>query len=106
MITLRTTSAVAPPSFDERDAHIVVDLRDPAWPVIRYIDSDLVDRRMWHLAETRAFFAARAGTWDAKFGADLPAYTEAVGESRIPPAASSSMWAAEPVAHCQHCDPQ
>lgn len=30
------------------------------------------------LAETRAFFASRAATWDTKFGDDLPAYTAAV----------------------------
>jgi SAM-dependent methyltransferase len=84
VIWLRTTTAAPPPRSDERYAHIVVDLRDPAWPVIRHIDSDLADRHTWHLAETRAFFAVRADTWDAKFGADLPAYTEAVAESRIP----------------------
>jgi SAM-dependent methyltransferase len=36
-----------------------------------------------YLAETRAFFACRAATWDSKFGGDLPAYCAAVAESGI-----------------------
>jgi len=37
-----------------------------------------------YLAETRAFFATRAATWDAKFGDDLPAYSAAIAEAAIP----------------------
>jgi SAM-dependent methyltransferase len=36
-----------------------------------------------YLTETRAFFACRAATWDAKFGDDLPAYWAAVTEAGI-----------------------
>jgi SAM-dependent methyltransferase len=36
-----------------------------------------------YLTETRAFFACRAATWDAKFGDDLPAYCAAVAEAGI-----------------------
>jgi ubiquinone/menaquinone biosynthesis C-methylase UbiE len=36
------------------------------------------------VAETRAFFAARAQSWDAKFGDDQPAYEQAVAESGVP----------------------
>ena len=35
------------------------------------------------LRETRAFFAARAAGWDARFGDDLPAYATAVAEAGI-----------------------
>ena len=36
-----------------------------------------------YLTETRAFFARRAATWDAKFGDDVPAYCAAVAEAGI-----------------------
>jgi SAM-dependent methyltransferase len=36
-----------------------------------------------YLTETRAFFACRAATWDAKFGDDIPAYRAAVDEAGI-----------------------
>ncbi len=36
-----------------------------------------------YLAETQAFFGARAPTWDTKFGDDLPAYRAAVAEAGI-----------------------
>jgi SAM-dependent methyltransferase len=68
------------------DADIVVDVHDPAWPVIRHIDESLADRDRWHQAETRAFFAVRAATWDVKFGNDLPAYARAVAELGLAPA--------------------
>jgi len=38
-----------------------------------------------YLAETRAFFAARAATWDTKFGDDMPAYAAAVAQAGLPP---------------------
>ncbi|MGI5181362.1 class I SAM-dependent methyltransferase [Dactylosporangium sp. CA-152071] len=66
-------------------ADVVVDLHDPAWPVIRHVDPRLLDRRRWHLVESRAFFGVRAGTWDAKFGDDLPAYAAAVEAAGLPP---------------------
>jgi len=39
------------------------------------------------LQKTRAFFASRAATWDAKFGDDMPAYAAAVAEAELPPGA-------------------
>jgi SAM-dependent methyltransferase len=68
----------------EHDAHVVVDLHDMTWPVIRRIDPSLADRGSWYLAETRAFFAVRAATWDARFGDDMPAYAAAVDQIDIP----------------------
>lgn len=38
-----------------------------------------------YVAETQAFFACRAATWDAKFGDDLPAYRAAVQEAGLRP---------------------
>jgi SAM-dependent methyltransferase len=61
-------------------AQIVVDLVDPAWPVVRHIDAALDQPADWHDAETRAFFAVRASTWDTRFGDNAPAYAWAVGE--------------------------
>jgi SAM-dependent methyltransferase len=85
VIWLRTPTPVLVEPHPEREATIVVDLHDPAWPVIRHIDPSLADRGSWHLAETRAFFAVRAPTWDARFGDDLPAYAQAVAEIGIAP---------------------
>ena len=67
---------------DER-AVIAVDLRDTDWPVIRRVTAPLAAGGPWYLAETRAFFACRAATWDAKFGDDQPAYQAAVADSGI-----------------------
>ncbi|HEU4426286.1 MAG TPA: hypothetical protein VFR67_27420 [Pilimelia sp.] len=39
----------------------------------------------WYCAETQAFRATRAATWDTKFGDDLPAYIAAVTEAGIAP---------------------
>ena len=36
-----------------------------------------------YVAQTQAFFACRAATWDTKFGDDLPAYRAAVAEAGI-----------------------
>lgn len=68
----------------ERGAGVVLDLHDEDWPVIRHVDARIAGPGQWYLAESRAFFAARASTWDAKFGADLPAYAAAVAEARLP----------------------
>ncbi|GAB3979195.1 methyltransferase domain-containing protein [Plantactinospora veratri] len=65
-------------------ADIVVDLRDPNWPVIRQLADRLAPRERWYVGESRAFFGVRAATWDAKFGDDLPAYAAAVREARPP----------------------
>jgi SAM-dependent methyltransferase len=70
------------------DADIVVDLNDPQWPVIRHVRAALADRDAWYLSETRAFFSAKASTWDAKFGADLPAYAEAIARTGVGDAAA------------------
>ncbi len=68
----------------EAGASIVIDLHDPAWPVIRRVAAPLARPGPWYIAETRAFFSARAATWDAKFGDDLPAYAAAIAQARIP----------------------
>ncbi|WP_221640598.1 methyltransferase domain-containing protein [Actinoallomurus bryophytorum] len=68
----------------ERDADIVIDLHDPAWPVIRQVTGRLAGRGEWYIAESRAFFGPRAETWDTRFGDDMPAYAAAVGEAGIP----------------------
>jgi SAM-dependent methyltransferase len=47
------------------------------------VAAPLAARGSWYLAETRAFFACRAATWDTKFGDDLPAYRAAVAEAGI-----------------------
>ncbi len=67
----------------ESGAVIVVDMDDPDWPVIRRVAAPLAGRGRWYLTETRAFFAARAATWDTKFGDDMPAYAAAVAEAGI-----------------------
>jgi SAM-dependent methyltransferase len=67
----------------EERADIVIDLHDIHWPVIRRVAAPLAARGAWYLTETRAFFACRAATWDAKFGDDLPAYCAAVAEAGI-----------------------
>jgi ubiquinone/menaquinone biosynthesis C-methylase UbiE len=36
-----------------------------------------------YIAETQAFFATRAATWDTRFGDDMPAYTAAVARAGI-----------------------
>ncbi|MEV8515745.1 class I SAM-dependent methyltransferase [Dactylosporangium sp. NPDC051484] len=65
-------------------ADIVVDLHDPAWPVVRHINPRLLDHGWWYLRESRAFFGVRAATWDTKFGDDLPAYAAAVHRAGLP----------------------
>jgi SAM-dependent methyltransferase len=83
VIWLRTRRGEGPESA-RQEAQIVVDVHDPAWPVIRHLDESLADRGDWYLAETRAFFAVRASTWDDKFGDDRPAYATAVAEVGVP----------------------
>jgi SAM-dependent methyltransferase len=83
VIWLRTELAGHDPG-GEAGASIVIDL-DPAWPVIRRVAASLAGRGPWYISETRAFFATRAATWDTKFGDDLPAYSAAVAQARIPP---------------------
>jgi SAM-dependent methyltransferase len=68
----------------EHDADIVIDLHDPAWPVIRHVTGRLAGRSEWYIAESRAFFGPRAETWDTRFGNDMPAYAAAVAEAGIP----------------------
>ena len=68
----------------EGRADIVVDLHDPAWPVIRHVAAPLARDTGWYIRETQAFFALRAATWDRKFGADLPAYAAAIAEAGLP----------------------
>ena len=42
----------------EAGASIVIDLHDPAWPVIRRVAAPLARPGPWYIAETRAFFSA------------------------------------------------
>lgn len=72
----------------EHGADIVIDLHDPAWPVIRHVTRRLAGRSRWYIAESRAFFGPRAATWDAKFGDDMPAYAAAVADAAIPAGAT------------------
>jgi SAM-dependent methyltransferase len=69
------------------DADIAVDLRDPNWPVIRHVSPALMAHDVWYAAETVAFFAVRAETWDTQFGDDMPAYQWAVDVLAIRPGA-------------------
>ncbi|BAL91827.1 putative methyltransferase [Actinoplanes missouriensis 431] len=69
----------------ERRAQVVIDNRDPEWPVIRQIDPDLAEPDRWYLSEGRAFFAAKAADWDSKFGDDMPRYAEAVRLAGVQP---------------------
>ncbi|MBL7260115.1 class I SAM-dependent methyltransferase [Paractinoplanes lichenicola] len=64
---------------------VVVDLHDPGWPVLREMNAALLPAEGWYRTESRAFFAIRAATWDVKFGADLPAYADAVAEAALAP---------------------
>ncbi|GAA4457502.1 class I SAM-dependent methyltransferase [Phytohabitans houttuyneae] len=73
------------PAERHQDADIVVDMYDPGWPVIRHLTARLARHGHWYVTESRAFFAARAHTWDTKFGDDLPAYAAAVADAGIPP---------------------
>jgi SAM-dependent methyltransferase len=52
--------------------------------VIRRVSERLDPDRSWYLRESRAFFAARASSWDSRFGDDMPAYAMAVSEAGIP----------------------
>jgi SAM-dependent methyltransferase len=65
-------------------ADVVIDLRDPAWPVIRSVSARLTGPDRWYISESQAFFATRAASWDSRFGDDLPAYAEAVVEAALP----------------------
>jgi SAM-dependent methyltransferase len=75
----------------EETADIVVDLHDSGWPVIRRMDPAVADRLgpKVFLAETRAFFAPRAATWDQRFPDDDLAYAAAVAELGLRPGQSA-----------------
>jgi SAM-dependent methyltransferase len=68
----------------EAGADIVIDLHDPAWPVIRHVAATLAGPGPWYITETRAFFSVKAATWDTRFGDDLPAYAAAIAEAGVP----------------------
>jgi len=70
----------------EHGADIVVDLHDPDWPVIRRLTAP--SSADWYVAESRAFFAAKAATWDDRFGDDMPAYSAAVAQAALSPGAT------------------
>ncbi|MEO3925672.1 class I SAM-dependent methyltransferase [Micromonosporaceae bacterium B7E4] len=85
VVRLRTRPAESGgPAADGESGDIVVDLRDPTWPVIRQLADRLAPVQRWYVGEARAFFGVRAATWDAKFGDDLPGYAAAVAEARLP----------------------
>lgn len=65
------------------DAHAVIDLHDPGWPVLRHVEPWLLPGDWWYRSESQAFFAARAATWDVKFGDDMPAYAAAIRASGL-----------------------
>lgn len=69
----------------ERRAQVVIDHRDPDWPVIRHLHPSLADVDRWYRSESQAFFAARATDWDTKFGDDIPRYIEAVRLAGVRP---------------------
>ncbi|GAA1580244.1 class I SAM-dependent methyltransferase [Actinoplanes couchii] len=69
----------------EGRAQVVIDHRDPDWPVIRHLHPDLADVERWYRAESQAFFAARAAEWDTRFGDDMPRYREAVRLAGVRP---------------------
>jgi SAM-dependent methyltransferase len=71
------------------DARVIVDLTDADWPVVRHIDATLGYPGRWHDAETQAFFAVRASTWDTRFGDDGPAYARAVADLAPLPGATA-----------------
>lgn len=83
VIWLRTASPRRGSADEDTDADIVVDARDPDWPVIRRVAAPLAGRGPWYLTETRAFFGYRAAGWDAKFGEDIPVYAAAVAEAGL-----------------------
>jgi SAM-dependent methyltransferase len=83
VIWVRTIAPRRRPADGGTDADIVIDTCDPGWPVIRRVAPPLAGRGTWYLAETRAFFAARAATWDTKFGDDVPVYAAAVAEAGL-----------------------
>jgi ubiquinone/menaquinone biosynthesis C-methylase UbiE len=62
----------------------VLDLGDPAWPIIRRVHPRIAAASRWYVAESQAFFAPRAATWDTKFGDDMPVYAAAVAELDLP----------------------
>ncbi|GAA1772093.1 hypothetical protein GCM10009681_49380 [Luedemannella helvata] len=72
------------PHGHEAGADVVIDLRDPAWPVIRRVRDGLAAEDSWYVTESRAFFAIRAVTWDTQFGDDLPAYARGVSAANLP----------------------
>lgn len=84
VVWVRTAPRRGGPGDDGTGADVVIDASDPEWPVIRRVAAPLAGRGGWYLTETRAFFAARAATWDAKFSHDIPAYTAAVAEAGLP----------------------
>lgn len=77
--------AGSPAGHRDSDAAVVIDLRDPDWPVIRHIDAALAGYDRWYRTESQAFFGIRAAGWDAKFGDDMPAYAAAIAEATIRP---------------------
>lgn len=87
VIWLRTAPVEQVRQGDRDAADVVVDLHDVQWPVIRYIRPAWTDRESWYLREIQAFFAARAATWNHRFGDDLPAYAAAVDSLAVKPGA-------------------
>ncbi|GGM76963.1 class I SAM-dependent methyltransferase [Dactylosporangium sucinum] len=74
-----------PGEYRGEQADAVVDLHDRAWPVLRHLNPALADGESWYRTESQAFFAARATTWDTRFGDDQPAYAAAVAEAGLLP---------------------
>lgn len=87
VVWLRTAPVELARQADRDTADVVVDLHNTEWPVVRYVRPEWMDRDAWYLSEIQAFFAARAGTWDSRFGDDGPAYAAAVASIGIAPGA-------------------
>ena len=89
VVRLRTRATMDGPDAEDR-CDLVIDVHDPFWPVIHHVSPVLAGPDAWYVAESRAFFAPRAATWDSRFGDDMPAYAAAVAESGIPRGATAA----------------
>ncbi|MFC6020835.1 class I SAM-dependent methyltransferase [Plantactinospora solaniradicis] len=56
---------------------------DGAAPHAGVVADRLAPMERWYISESRAFFAVRAASWDARFGDDMPACAAAVAEANL-----------------------
>ncbi len=88
VVQVRDSGRPEDPADSAHPPDVVVDTRDPQRPVIRHIHPNLPVSDTVRIREIQAFFAVRAGGWDAKFGDDMPAYAAAAREAGYPPGAT------------------